>query len=156
MTLGLDFSTIRTSAEGPEFKLGTVMSDNGVNGPCKTYKYIQYDTGAAGAAGVAGEVAYYYQAGGTQDSIVTSDLSDSVEIGAGVLQGAMADGSYGWVQIKGPATLSIALAALTDGAALTPTGGADGTLDVSALVTDHICAIADDASAKEIMCCFPE
>lgn len=153
--LGLDFSTVRTSAEGPEFKLGTVMSDNGVNGPCKKYKYVKYDAATAAAAGVTGEVAYYLAANAA-GSIVTSDLSDSNEIGAGVIQNTMADNSYGWLQISGPATLSIALSAETDGAALTPAGSADGTLDVSAAATDHICAVADDASAKLIMCMFPE
>jgi len=59
------------------------------------------------------------------------------------------------VQIKGPATLTIALTAGADGNALTPVGAGDGTLDVSALVTDHICAIADDVSAQEIICDFP-
>ena len=60
------------------------------------------------------------------------------------------------MQVTGPATLTTALTAGADGNALTPVGSTDGTLDVSALVTDHICAIAVDASAKIVMCCFPE
>lgn len=155
--IGLDISRVSTT---PEFKLGTVISNLGTDGPYKEYKYVKYEAGAAAVSGVAGEVAYYYgasgAAGGYANNIVTSDLSDSNEIGAGVLVNDMADGEYGWVQITGPATLSIALAAETDGAALTPTGGADGTLDVSAAVTDHVCAITDDASAKSIVCMFPK
>ena len=120
------------------FKLGTVAGDIGGYGPQKNYKYVQYE------AGVAGEVAYYYGAGGTATNIVTSDLSDSKNIGAGVLQAVMADGTYGWVQISGPATLTIALTAGSDGNALTP--GA---------VTDAVCAYADDISEKKIMCAFP-
>ena len=135
----------------PTFTLGTHYEDeNGL-----VYKYVQYEAATAAVAGVAGEVAYYYLAGGTQDNIVTSDLSDSVNIGAGVLQAALTDGAYGWIQIKGKATLTIALTAGADGNALTPVGATDGTLDVSALVTDHVCAIADDISAQEIICDFP-
>ena len=86
---------------------------------------------------------------------VTSDLSASDEIGAGVLQAIMSDNDYGWIQIRGIATLSIALTAGADGDPLTPTGAADGTLDVSAAVTDNVCAIAGDISEKEIHCMFP-
>ena len=67
----------------------------------------------------------------------------------------MSDDEYGWVQIKGAATLTIGLAGGTDGDPLTPTGAADGTLDVSAAVTDNVCAIAGDASDNEIICDFP-
>jgi len=121
----------------------------------KCYKWVQYNAGVGNVAAVAGRVAYYYQAAGMAAGVVTSDLSDSVNIGAGVLQAAIANGSYGWIQIKGPATLTIALTAGADGNALTPVGATDGTLDVSALVTDHICAYADDASASMIVCDFP-
>lgn len=121
----------------------------------KAYKFVQYLEGTAATDGVAGEVAYYSAAGAGQDFTVTSDLSDSVNIGAGVLQSNVSDAEYCWVQVKGPATLSIALTAGADGNALTPVGAADGTLDVSAAVTDHICAYADDASANEIICDFP-
>ena len=150
--IGLDITATDTVAA---FKAGTVFDDVGTDGPAKSYKYVKYDTGAGGVAAVAGQIAYYYLAGGTQDSIVTSDLSDSVNIGAGVLNSAPTDGQYCWVQISGPATLSIALTAGADGNALTPLGATDGTLDVSSLVTNHVCAIADDISAKEIICTFP-
>lgn len=78
-----------------------------------------------------------------------------MSVGAGVLQMPLDDGECGWIQIAGIATLTIALTAGADGNALTLVGADDGTLDVAALVTDHICAIADDASAMEIVCCFP-
>lgn len=121
----------------------------------KIYKYVQYDEGAAGVDGVAGEVAYYYTLDGYKNHQVTSDLTDSLEVGAGVLQAAMSDGEYGWIQIKGAATLSIALTAATDGANYTPTGSADGTLDVTTAATDHQCAIGGDTSDREIICDFP-
>lgn len=124
----------------------------------KIYKFVQYDTGAGGVAAVAGQVAYYYAPSGTSagaTTVVTSDLSDSAEVGAGVLQSAPADGEYCWIQIRGPATLSIALTAGADGDPLTATGATDGTLDVTAAATDHHCAFAIDASAKIVMCEFP-
>ncbi len=83
------------------------------------------------------------------------DLSDSVGLGAGVFQSAPADAEYCWLQILGSATLTTALTAGADGNALTPVGSTDGTLDVSALVTDHICAYAEDISLKTIICNFP-
>lgn len=123
----------------------------------KCYKYVQYIEGTAAVDGVAGEVAYYYGNDGPSDYQVSSDLSDCTgELGAGVLQAAMSDQEYGWVQIKGVATLSIALTAGADGDSLTPTGAGDGTLDLAvAAETDHICAQAVDASAKLILCDFP-
>ena len=124
----------------------------------KVYKFVQYKTAAGSVAAVAGNVAYYYAPSGASagsTTAVTSDLSDSAGLGAGVLQSAPANDEYCWVQIKGPATLNTALTAGGDGNALTPVGSTDGTLDVSALVTDAICAYAIDASAKIVMCEFP-
>lgn len=122
------------------------------------YKLVKYNSGAGTIAAVAGNVCYYYAPGGTSAGAtteVTSDLSDSANVGAGVLQSVITSGSYGWVQLTGPATLTTALTAGADGNALTPAGSTDGTLDVSAAVTDSICAYAIDASAKIVMCAFP-
>jgi hypothetical protein len=135
----------------PEFDLGEIFWDTGN----KVYKYVKYDTGAGSVAAVAGNVAYYYLASGYDAHTVTSDLSDSVNLGAGVLQAVVGDGQYGWIQIKGAATVTTALTAGADGNALTAVGATDGTLDVSAAVTDVVCAYADDISAKEIICDFP-
>ncbi|MDB4725950.1 hypothetical protein OAF54_00845 [bacterium] len=145
---GVDLTRIDSSAE---FSVGQEYT--AADG--KTYRYYKYNAGTAAIAGVAGEVAGFYQAGSSTDGEVCSDYSDGVSVGAGVLQASLTDGSFGWLQTKGPAILSIALTAGADGNALTLVGAGDGTLDVSALVTDHICAIADDASAKEILCMFP-
>lgn len=145
--------TLKTSGKG--WGLGDKWTDK----DGKTYKFVQYDTGAGPVAAVAGNFCYYYAPGGTSagaTTVVTSDLSDSAGVGAGVLQSAPADGEYCWIQIKGPATLTTALTAGADGNALTPVGSTDGTLDVSALVTDHICAIAVDASAKIVFVTCPE
>tara|TARA_Y100001938_G_C8036438_1_gene403605 strand:+ start:63 stop:530 length:468 start_codon:yes stop_codon:yes gene_type:complete len=149
--LGIDPTEVHDSAQFLLGQHGAV-----VGSPSKVYKYVQYDTGSAGAAGVAGEACYYYTLDGYKNNQVTSDLSDSVEIGAGILQAAMTDGQFGWIQIRGAATMTIALTAGSDGDPLTPTGAADGTLDVSAAATDNVCAISGDISDKEIICTFPD
>jgi hypothetical protein len=142
---------LSNAAATAEYALGTI----GQTKDGKIYKYVQYDTGAGSVASVVGNVCYYYLATGHVNNIVTSDLSDSVNVGAGVLQSTPTDGQYCWIQIKGNATITPALTAGSDGNALTPVGSTDGTLDVSALVTDNVCAYAGDISAKEIICDFP-
>ncbi len=134
-----------------------MVGQKGMDAAGNTFKYVQYDTGAGSVAAVSGQVAYYYAPSGTSAgavNVVTSDLSDSNEVGAGVLQSAPTDGQYCWIQIGGTATLTIALAAGADGDPLTPTGASDGTLDVTADVTSPVCAFAIDASAKIIACQF--
>ena len=149
--IGMNLTDIDATAE---FTLGGIgQTDDG-----KLYKYVQYEAAAAAVAGVAGEVAYYatVAVGDATATIVTSDLSDSNAVGAGVLQAALTDGTFGWVQVAGVATLTIALTAGGDGDALTPTGAGDGTLDVNiatAANTD-VCARAVDASANIILCAF--
>jgi len=134
-----------------------MVGQKGMDAAGNTFKYVQYDTGAGSVAAVSGYVAYYYAPSGASAgavNVVTSDLSDSAEIGAGVLQSAPTDGQYCWIQIGGTATLSIALTAGADGDPLTPTGAGDGTLDVTAAATSPVCAFAVDASAKIIACQF--
>ena len=155
-TIGANITATYSSTTLPTSGAGFGLGDKWTSQDGKVYKFVKYDTGAGSVAAVAGQVAYYYAAGGYNDHVVTSDLSDSVNVGAGVLQSAPADGEYCWIQIRGAATLSISLTAGSDGNALTPVGSTDGTLDVSAAVTDHVCAIADDISEKEIVCMFPD
>ena len=124
----------------------------------KIYKFVKFNNGAGNVAAVAGNVCYYYAVSGAsagETTEVTMDVTDSVGIGAGVFQSVPADGEYCWIQIKGVATLTTALTAGADGNALTAIGTTDGTLDVSALVTDAVVAYAIDASAKIVFCDFP-
>lgn len=149
--MGIDPTKAAAGVTTPEFTPGAL----GVDHDGKIYKYLEYQEGAAAVDGVAGEVAFYFTLDGYKLFQVTSDLSDSLEIGAGVLQVVMSDGEFGWLQIKGAATLTIALAGGVDGDPLTPTGAADGTLTVTAAVTSHVCAFAGDISDMEIVCDFP-
>ena len=155
-TAGVILDRVKTNAEGPEFALGTVHQN--YNG--KSYKYVQFNNGAGNVASVAGNFAYYYAVSGTsagQTTIVTMDVTDSGGVGAGVFQAIIADTGYGWLQTKGVATCTTAFTAGADGNAMTAVGaGADGTLDVSGLVTDFICAVAIDHSAEIVMLTCPD
>jgi hypothetical protein len=160
MLTGAKLTEVYTSAQLTGSEAGTAPAPGdlffGRGG--KIYKFVQYDSGAGPVAAVAGNVAYYYAPGGTSAGatlVVTSDLSDSAQVGAGVLQAAPADGEYCWIQIKGDATITPALTAGADGDPLTPTGATDGTLDVTDNVTSAVCAFVIDADAKIIKCDFP-
>ena len=144
---GMDIDEVSDTATHNLGQLG--QTDDG-----KIYKYVQYDTGSGSVAAVSGNVAYYYTLDGYKNNSVTSDLSDSIELGAGVLQSAPTDGQYCWIQVRGAATLTPSLTAGTDGDPLTPTGSSDGTLDLATAITDNICAFAGDISDKEIACDF--
>lgn len=153
---GVTLTKVDPAANGPKFALGTEYeSQEG-----KKYRYFQYTTAAGLVAPVAGDVVYFYAPGGVSagsGTVVTADVSDSARVGAGIAPAVMANNDYGWFQQKGLATLAKALIAGADGNSLTAVGAGvtDGTLTVSALVTDSICAHAIDASAKIIMCNFP-
>jgi hypothetical protein len=147
------YTAAELATEGSAPAYGDVY--NGLDG--KRYKFVKYNNGQAVAA-VAGNFCYVHAASGAsagEYKEVTMDLSDSAGVGAGVLLAVIADGSYGWIQTWGVYTLTTALTAGADGNALTPVGSSDGTLDVSALVTDHLCAFALDASAKIVFVTCP-
>ncbi len=147
--------TSAIDAEG----VGTHRYDSG-----KWYKWVKYNNGSGDVAAIVGDVAYYYGVagdpvtGGYEDSVVSMDRTDGF-LGAGVFQSIIADGEYGWIQIKGAATLTQALTAGADGNPLTFIGaGADGALDLVAdgePDTSAIVAHATDISAKKIICGFP-
>lgn len=158
--IGADLTATYTATDltgansGKVFGVGDTYVDNGG----KRYRFVLYNSGVGAVAAVAGNMAYYYAPSGVSagaTTTVTSDLSDSAAVGAGMLMSAPATGEYCWIQTGGSATLTTALTAGADGNALTPVGATDGTIDVSALVTDHICAIAVDASAKIVFLTCP-
>ncbi|MER8464171.1 hypothetical protein [Mesorhizobium sp. M1396] len=124
----------------------------------KVYRFVKYNSGAGAIAAVANNVVGFYAPAGVsagQSNEVTSDVSDTAANGAGVLAAAPGNGEYGWIQVKGVATVTTALVSGGDGNALILSGTTDGTLKVAAAVTDTVCAYAIDASAKIVMCAFP-
>lgn len=154
---GIDVTRVDTDQE---YQLGQIyMADDG-----KTYKYVKYAHGTDELDLAAGDVVYYVDVTGYAASTVTADASDSTgaEIGAGVAQAAVtANNSFFWVQIKGFATLAVALGGSAgDGDPLTAVGAADKALTKaaeadSAATYVSVVAIAMDASDKEVICDFP-
>lgn len=158
--VGADLDQVYTSLdEGKTPAVGDILWNRN-----KCYKFVLYDEGTGALDLAAGDVVYYVDDTGYGASTVTADVSDSTgqEIGAGVAVAAVtADASYFWIQIKGPATVAVALGgSAADGDPLTCVGAADKALTRaveadSAAVYKPVVAFAVDASAKEIICDFP-
>lgn len=161
---GADLDRVYSAAEmgdiGGAPAPGTIFW--GHNGKC--YKFFVYDDGTDTLDLAAGDVVYYVDDTGYGASTVTADASDASgqEIGAGVAVAAVTeDGAGFWAQIKGAATLAVALGGSAgDGDPLTATGAADKALTKAAeadstAVYKPVVAIAVDATAKEIICDFP-
>lgn len=119
----------------------------------KSYKWVKYNQGVGAVAAVAGNAVAYKADVAFSDTTaeVSSDVSDSLTVGAGMLMSAIPNGSFGWIQTRGICTLTTALVSGADGNALVMSATTDGTLKVCAAVTEHVCAVAIDASAK-IVC----
>jgi hypothetical protein len=79
-----------------EFPVHTIREEDG-----KTYRYVKFDNGAGNVAAVAGNLCYWTATSGT----VTSDESDS-SIPAGIFMAVLTDGSWGWIQTRGLATVN--------------------------------------------------
>ncbi len=116
----------------------------------KCYKWIKYNNGQSTVASVAGGMGYYYALSrdgvsqGYENSEVTMDRVDGL-ICAGVFQAIIADASYGWIQIRGAATLSVAIdVGAADGNMLIMSNAVDGAVEVRANVTEERAAIATD------------
>lgn len=105
----------------------------------KFYKWVRYNNGTAGISAVAGLCVGYVS--GTTTHEVTPDVSDTADLGAGVMLSAPANGEYCWIQTKGIS--GILSQDVTDptaviGQAVTLKGAADGEFDVSAAHTDFV------------------
>jgi len=140
----------------------------------KCYKWVKLLNDTATVAGAAGDVALYDAVTGYGLHTVSLDLTDgdSQPLPAGVL-GATVTGTvdtayYCWLQIRGEDTLNAAIETSNDG---TPVAAADGdplcmgdadkalrrmntTVDADA-ERIMVCAYAEDASGKTIICDFP-
>ena len=136
--------------------LGDIRFENG-----KIYKYVNYAQSTIAAT--AGSVVVYKGSNGYASNIVTGDYSEGASanrIAAGVVVGAIStsENSYVWVQIKGPATLSVTLGGTaTDGSPLTVVGASDKAMDLIQVTaaTETVFAHAEDASAQIVVCDFP-
>ena len=145
----------------PQYGVGSIYRNDAIG---RTYKYVKYSKlGALDL--VSGDVVTYVDDSGYAASTVTADASvaSGKNIGAGVCMGTVtADALYFWVQITGAATLNVNIGGtLSDGDPLTAELAPDKGLTL-ALEADtgadyvHVCAIAADDTADEIICMFPE
>lgn len=160
--MGADLDRVTTESE---FTLGTQVTD--FDG--KIYKYVQIQNTTATVAGVAGDVVAYGAATGHNVNLVVTDFTDAdaAPVGAGVLQaavaGVLATAEYGWVQIKGRATLNAVIGGTpSDGDQLTAsTTDKALTRQLFAGTTPNIVpsgagvAVGTDVSAKLVACDFP-
>lgn len=124
----------------------------------KTYRFVQYRSGAGNIAGVLGGVAGLFAPGGVSTGLsdtVTSDVSDTAGLGAGVLMSAVNDGEYCWIQVKGAATIALPFVSGASGQQLVLSTTTDGTLKVAGAATDAVVAYAVNAASRQIMCAFP-
>lgn len=143
---------VRASTEKVD-DLGDIRFENG-----KIYKYCQYKEGTGTLDITSGDFLVYWGTTGHAAFQVTADYSDAAEttapIPAGVATAAVTtDAQYFWLQIKGPATLTVTLGGTaTDGSNLIAKGAADKALDMLTTTTAAIvCAFAEDASAKKVI-----
>jgi len=125
----------------------------------KVFKYVEIKNVTATVAGAKGDPVAYGAAGGYNTSKVVLDLSDAdgtKAIAAGVLQGTvagvLATSYFGWIQIKGPATLLIAVTAGVIGQGFNLTT-VDKTFAVNAAATDQKAGYSISATTAVVLDC---
>ena len=126
--------------------LGTIRE-----GDNKVYKYVKF---SGTTAQTAGDFVCY---------VVTDETLQTVDKAASVLPAGVAmithsgtgTAYYGWIQIRGVATLNVALDAGADGDALTNDGATAGTLTVIDAHAEPQVAIALDISDKQVILMCP-
>lgn len=119
--------TSATDLEG----VGTVRFEGG-----KVYMWVKFDNGTGNVAAVANYAAEWYGETGWSTRTVTRDSTDGGYVMAGVFMSVIADGEYGWIQMRGPVTMGTTLetTALRNAALMCGTDGAltkwiaDGTI----------------------------
>lgn len=118
----------------------------------KCYKYVQYK--ATAIACLANMAVGFFEDSGALLNQVTTDTSDQVQaatlVCAGIAQAIIPTNGFGWIQVKGPATMAAAFTAGVDGDPVGLVGGgADiGTLDlhITAISNSHIAGYIGDAA----------
>lgn len=148
---------IYNPASVPPDGLGTIREELAA-----TYKFVQFN----GVTAVAvGDVVCYVAYNGSTNPLNQIVDADNTDFGAGVAMGVVATGTvasgaagyaFGWIQIRGFATLSTAIGgSCTLGSALTTNGGADKAVNLLDAAGESQVAICVDDSAKKVACMFP-
>lgn len=123
--MGITPASVRTSAQGPEFKLGTLgavvnqstlytapMSDTGSTagadvGP-KVFMYVKSTAGVTGAGYVVSVNPATNDATMLTTTTAAAGAGGSQGYPVGVAQAAIAAGGYGWVQVYGTCQIQCA------------------------------------------------
>lgn len=136
--------------------LGTIRQGSGN----KVYKYVQFSGTTVIAAG---DVVCYVVAASDGNEVIVN--AANTVFGAGVALAALAAGTIaagavayatGWIQIRGLATLSTALAgAPSAGDMLTTSGATLPAVTLVNAVTKQACCQAYDVAGKKVICNFP-
>lgn len=123
------------------------------------YKYVEIKNITATVAGILGDGVAYAAATGYPLNKVVLDLSDAdgtKALAAGVLQGTVPGvltvSYFGWIQIKGQATLSIAVTAGVIGQGFNLTT-VDKTFAVNAAATDQKAGYSYNATTGVVLDC---
>ena len=103
--VGIMADRVRTSAEGPEFRLGT-RGMNATSAGVKEYVYVQ-DSGS----GITGDGYIALVDGGNWTAVMATTTTSAPGAGAGKLAGAaraaIAASGYGWLQVFGAGTVRV-------------------------------------------------
>lgn len=156
--VNIDITSVNLDAQ---YAVGQIYRNDVIG---KTYKYVKYSK-LDSLNLVSGDVVTYVDDSGYAASTVTADGSAATgkNIGAGVCAGTVtADAQYFWVQITGAASINVNIGGtLSDGDPLTAEAAADKGLTLAKEADSgadyvHVCALAVDDTADEIVCMFPE
>lgn len=133
---------------GAKDGVGTLRFEN-----TAVYKYVQF----SGTTAVnAGDVVCYVGTATDPNGVIVDNAS--TPMGAGVAMAAVPAGTaqFGWIQIKGFATVARALAGTpTAGQYLTTSGAAVGAMTLITSVSMEAVAIAYDVTNRKVQCDFP-
>lgn len=100
--IGFDRTAVRTSAEGPEVRVGTVFTTEDVDAGTKAYLYV------SAAEAITGEgYLCVVDTGAAAEMADTTSTAPGAGAGmrCGAAQAAIASSGYGWVQIYGKGSL---------------------------------------------------
>ena len=152
-TLGINLERVDTTAQ---HRLGQIVEGVTAAGHWAKYRYVKFEDAVTYVAGH-----FCNMGAGETTWEVTNDISAAMAgyVGAGVVfqTTVPTEGTYGWVQCAGIATVLIGSAAVIAGDWLKNDGTTDGALDEATAGTDEeiqaqaIATIADTATGLAVL-----
>jgi hypothetical protein len=134
--------------------LGSLRFENN-----KIYKYVNIKNTTATVAGAIGDLVAYFASTGYASNRVVVDLSDAdatMPFGAGILcgvvTGTLTVDYYGWIQIKGPATITVAVTSGVAGQSF-KMSATDKTGTIATAVTDNRVGVCVNTTTSVALDC---